>query len=138
MRVAIRIAVGIAVLFFFATGRADTIYRCEHEGVATFSDRPCGADAQTYQPDVSRVSEFKAVPATLSEYAQSKNVQVNHSRSEPSIAEMQAKHAAECRRIRDSLGAVRDKMRAGYNAKQGERLKERERKLNESRRAKRC
>jgi hypothetical protein len=51
---------------------------------------------------------------------------------------MQAKHAAECRRIRESLGAVRDKMRAGYNAKQGERLKERERKLNESRRAKRC
>jgi hypothetical protein len=29
-------------------------------------------------------------------------------------------------------------MRAGYNVKQGERLKERERKLNESRRAKHC
>jgi hypothetical protein len=51
---------------------------------------------------------------------------------------MQAKHAAECRRIHESLSAVRDKMRAGYNAKQGERLKERERKLNESRREKHC
>lgn len=138
MRVAIRIALGIAVLFFFVHSRADTIYRCERDGVTTFSDRPCGADAQTYEPDMSRVSEYEAVPAAFTARVQSKSAPEKHPRSEPSIAEMQAKHAAECRRIHESLGAVRDKMRAGYNAKQGERLKERERKLNQSRREKRC
>ena len=136
MRVAIRIALGLAVLFFFVTGRAETIYRCEQDGTLTFSDRPCGADARTSEPNVSRVSEDKPVPAASIAQAQSHSEK--RSRSEPSIAEVQAKHAAECRRIRDSLGDVRDKMRAGYNAKQGERLKQRERKLNETRRAKRC
>src|SRR4051794_4957130 len=101
MRVAIRIALGLAVLFFFAAGRAETIYRCEQAGTLTFSDRPCGADARTYEPNVSRVSEYKAVPATSTPRAQSSSEK--RSRSEPSIAEMQAKHAAECRRIHDSL-----------------------------------
>jgi hypothetical protein len=136
MRVAIRIALGLAILFLFANGRADTIYRCEQDGALTFSDRPCGTDAQTYEPDVSRVSEYKPVPTKAAAHAQRRTE--THTRSEPSITETQAKHAAECRRIHDSLGAVRDKMRAGYNAKQGERLKERARKLNESRREKRC
>jgi hypothetical protein len=136
MRVAVRIAVGIAVLFFFANGHAETIYRCSQGGTLTFSDRPCGADAQTYEPDVSRVSEYKSVPATFTSRAQSRPQK--HQQSGPSIAQEQAKHAAECKRIHDSLAAVRDKMRAGYNAKQGERLKEREHKLNESRREKRC
>jgi hypothetical protein len=136
MRVAIRIALGLAVFFFFANGRAGTIYRCEQNGILTFSDRPCGADAQTYEPDVSRVSEYKPEPTTFVANAPAREKQ--RSRSVPSTAEVQAKHAAECRRIHDSLGAIRDKMRAGYNAKQGERLKERERKLNESRREKRC
>ena len=138
MRVAIRIALGIAVLFFFANGRAETIYRCERDGVTTFSDRPCGADARTYEPDLSRVSEYKAAPAIFTAHAQSKPIREKRLTSEPSIAEAQAKHAAACRRIQESLGVVRDKMRAGYTAKQGERLKERERKLNESRREKRC
>ena len=138
MRVAIRIAVGVAVLFFFANSHAETIFRCKLEGVVTFSDRPCGADAQTYQPNTSRVSEYEPVPAALTAHAQKTSAPEKHTRAAPSIAEVQAKHAADCMRIRDSLGAVRDKMRAGYNAKQGELLKDRERKLNESRRAKRC
>jgi hypothetical protein len=136
MRVAVRIALGLAVLFFFAQGRADTIYRCERGGTRTFSDRPCGVDAEKYQPDLSRVSEYKPVPASFTARTQTRPVK--QSRSGASIAETQAKHADECRRIHEALAAVRSKMRAGYNAKEGERLNERERKLNTSRRDKRC
>jgi hypothetical protein len=137
MRVAIRIALGLAVLFFLVETRADTIYRCELDGAITFADRPCGVDAKKYEPDTTRVSEFKSVPVS---HESSVHIQSRppHSRVSPSIAESQTAHAEECRRIHDSLSAVRSKMRAGYTAKEGERLKEREQKLNASRRAKRC
>lgn len=139
MRVAIRIVLGLAVLFFFVETRADTIYRCAHDDVVTFSDRPCGIDAQVYEPDTSRVSEVKSAPsAFVATAAHTQGRSPRPSQSGPSIAESQAKHAEECRRIHDSISTIRSKMRAGYRAKEGERLKEREQKLNASRRAKRC
>jgi hypothetical protein len=137
MRVAIRIALGLAVLFFFVETRAGTIYRCELDGAVTFSDRPCGSDAKKYEPDASRVSEFKPVPARFASSVHTKSPP-RQRRTEPGIAAAQAKHAEECRRIHDSLRAIRAKMRAGYTAKEGERLKERQQKLNVSRRMKHC
>ncbi|HEU4600933.1 MAG TPA: hypothetical protein VFS24_03140 [Steroidobacteraceae bacterium] len=136
MRVAVRIVVGLAILFFFAYARADTIYRCDSGGTITFSDRPCGADAQKFEPNLNLVSHYEPVATHVVTEVQSRPVK--EAPPDASIAQLQAKHAEECRRIRESLGTIRSQMRAGYNAKQGERMKERERKLNESRRAKRC
>jgi hypothetical protein len=136
MRIAVRIVVGLAILFFFVYGRADTIYRCDINGTVTFADRPCGADAQKFEPNLDRVTNYEPVATHVVSEVHSRPVK--QAQSDPSIAQLQAKHAEECRRIRESLGTIRSKMRAGYNVKQGERLKERERKLNESRRAKHC
>ncbi len=114
-----------------------TIYRCEVAEVTTFSDRPCGAESTTYVPDVTRVSTYDApVAGKVSKPARPsarKRIAVRSS-----IAADQTKHAEQCGRIHASLRDIRAKMRAGYNAKQGERLRDRKAKLEQRRRTQRC
>jgi hypothetical protein len=55
-----------------------------------------------------------------------------------SVAADQARHKAECERVTQSLRDIRSKMRAGYNAREGERLRERQDKLEQKRRAAGC
>jgi hypothetical protein len=50
----------------------------------------------------------------------------------------QVRHDAACDRIRNSLKEVAQRMRAGYDVKQGERLRERKAKLEQQRRAQKC
>ena len=111
------------------------VYRCVLNEVVTFSDRPCDAAAKHYTPEsewVSMVDVTKSsatpgrVPARKPERAQAS-----------SVAAAQAKHKQECTRL-EALREVRSKLRAGYDVKQGERLKERNRKLNADLRSKRC
>jgi hypothetical protein len=49
-----------------------------------------------------------------------------------------AKHRLACARLEQALRDVRNKMRAGYGAKQGERLKMRQRQLDQRRRLEKC
>ena len=42
-----------------------TIYRCEVDGVATFSDRPCGDQSSAYEPDAALVSTYTAPPTSV-------------------------------------------------------------------------
>lgn len=49
-----------------------------------------------------------------------------------------AKHKAACARLEQGLRDVRSKMRTGYGAKEGERLKQRQRQLNNRRRLEKC
>jgi hypothetical protein len=113
------------------------IYRCEINGVMTFSDRPCGAQSTAYEPEAARVSTYDASP--VPKEAARARLQSNRSAAtRSSIAADQLKRAEQCERIRTGLREIRSKMRAGYNAKEGERLKARYSKLNEQRRAERC
>ena len=131
----------VAFIVSFHVGDASAgspIYRCELNGVKTFSDRPCAADSSEYVPDDQRVSTVKvehvAAPIPSRPATRAK-------RSAPgtgSIAADQLKHKKDCARIDRSLGEIRSKMRAGYDAKQGERLRERQRKLTLDRREKKC
>jgi hypothetical protein len=117
------------------------VYRCTVEGVITFSDRPCEPAAVPYQPDTSRISTYSPPPASPTAAAPplrikpSRNQQSGAGRS---IAKDQVRHAADCERIHSSLKDIAARMRAGYNAKQGEQLRERKAKLEQRRRARRC
>jgi Domain of unknown function (DUF4124) len=132
-------AIALIVSFHAASAiAASPIYRCELSGVTTFSDRPCSAEFSEYVPDEQRVSTVKVEgvpgptqsrPATRSKGSAPGN---------GSIAADQLKRKEECARITRSLGEIRSKMRAGYDAKEGERLRERQRKLTLDRRAKKC
>lgn len=112
------------------------VYRCVVEEVVTFSDRPCDEQAKQYAPAsewVNTVQVEKSSPSgprTVSK----------PSRPVPSrsIAQAQKKHKEECARLEEALREVRSQLRAGYNVKQGERLKDRNRKLNADLRSKRC
>jgi hypothetical protein len=133
----------ISMAFFaqpmIANGEAPTpsaVYRCVINEVVTFSDRPCDAGAKHYTPDSEWVSMVDVTKTAASPgrvpSRKPKRAQVT------SIAAAQAKHKEECTRLEEALRDVRSRLRAGYDVSQGERLKERNRKLNADLRSKRC
>lgn len=113
------------------------IYRCTVGGVTTFSDRPCAAEAVPYQPDTSRVSTYDPPPVTRAATSAQPSRSALARRRASGDAD-QVRHAAACERLRNALREVAARMRAGYNAKQGEQLRERKTKLEQQRRAQKC
>jgi hypothetical protein len=112
------------------------IYRCTVGGVTTFSDRPCAAESAPYEPDASRVSTYDPPPASPTTSAQPPRSRP--ARRQKSDGQDQVRHAAECARLRNALRDLAARMRAGYNARQGEQLRERKAKLERQRRAQKC
>lgn len=112
-------------------GSSAAIYRCEIDGVPTFSDRPCGGLAQLHELDLGKLNTH-APPA------------VRPSTEKPPSAKRAAsvanaaKQAEICARLARDLREVRAKYRSGYSAKEGERLNEREAKLKAQLRSARC
>jgi hypothetical protein len=117
---------------------ASPIFRCEVSGVTTFSDRPCSAESTEYVPDDQRVSTVTVEHAAAPTQTRPARRAERSAPSKSSIAADQLKHKEECARIDRSLGEIRSKMRAGYDGKEGERLRERQRKLTLDRRGKKC
>ncbi len=113
------------------------VYRCTVGGVTTFSDRPCAPEAVPYRPDTSRVSTYDPPPASRTPAPTQPPPKSPTRRRGASDAD-QVQHAAACDRIRNSLRDVAERMRAGYDVKQGERLRERKAKLERQRRAQKC
>lgn len=123
-----------------ALAAARQIYRCEIAGVATFSDRPCGTAAHPYDVDPSRVSLLEASVPPGADKAASVGPSAGHRAALPRQDDMAATDAkAEvCRRLQRSLTRIASRMRAGYTARTGERLKAQRRELQAKRRARRC
>lgn len=114
-----------------------TLYRCTVAGVTTFSDRPCAADAVAYLPDTSRISTYEPPPASRAATS-APSQRPAPARRRVSGGEDQVRHAAACERLSNGLRDVAAHMRAGYNVKQGEQLRERKAKLEQQRRAQKC
>lgn len=125
--------------------KARTLYRCQVAGVTTFSDRPCGttlqeralAQAYVLQPGGINTSEPPVAVPVQRRKAPQKQEKPSPDADLPS-PESQRRHAEACRRIQVSLRDIRSKMRAGYSAKEGERLRNRQQALDQKRRAERC
>jgi hypothetical protein len=116
---------------------AVAIYRCTVQDVTVFSDRPCESDAARYEPDSSRVSTYSPPPPGPSpEPVLQRRPRREHASA--AAGADQVRHAADCERLRNSLKDVAARMRAGYNAKEGEQLRKRKAKLEGQRRAKKC
>ena len=112
------------------------VYRCTVGGVTTYSDRPCAPEAVPYQPDTSRVSTYDPPPPGRTEPAAP--LRKSPTRKGAAAGADQVRHDAACERISNSLRAVAARMRAGYDVKQGERLRERKARLEQQRRAQKC
>jgi hypothetical protein len=118
-----------------ATADAVSIYKCEVGGVLTFSDRPCSPQAELHELDGTAVNTYDAPPV-----APSKSKPRSAARKTiSSRADAQPDKRTEvCARVGRSMKEVRSKMRAGYSAKEGERLRERLAKLKAQGRESRC
>jgi hypothetical protein len=116
---------------------AAAVYRCTVHDVTVFSDRPCEPDAATYEADTSRVSTYSPPPPS-SATQPVPQPRTRRSRAPAAAGADQARHAADCERLGNALKDVAARMRAGYNARQGERLRERKARLEGQRRAKKC
>lgn len=115
---------------------AAVVYRCTIEGVTVFADRPCEPQAAPYAPDTSRVSTYTPPPASPA--AKAAPSKPHRSRARAAVDKDQARRAATCERLRASLKDIAARMRAGYDARQGERLRERKARLEAQRRAQKC
>jgi hypothetical protein len=113
------------------------IYRCTVEDVTVFSDRPCAPDAATYEADSSRVSTYTPPPPSPSTKP-APQPRAQRERAPAAAGTDPVRHAADCERLRNSLKDVAARMRAGYDARQGEQLRERKARLEGQRRAKKC
>ena len=111
-----------------------SIYRCAVGGVTTFSDRPCARRRPVpYQPDTSRVSTYDPPPASRTRAPAAAAAKSPATPACDRGGAGQVRHAAACDRLRNALRDVAERMRAGYDVKQGERLRERKAKLEQQR-----
>jgi hypothetical protein len=117
-----------------AGSSAHPIYRCETATGLVFSDRPCSAEAQPYEPDLSAVSVVETVAPNPTPVAKSPRP----AKARIASGSSTTSKADACRKLNDSLHKIASTMRSGYGAKEGERLKERKRELEAKRRAQKC
>ena len=114
------------------------IYRCTGEAGTVYSDRPCAADADPLEIDDSRVTVY--TPPLADKQPSTKAATKPTKAKTPKRARLPdpAKHRIACAKLEQSLRDVRTKMRTGYGAKEGERLKMRQRQLDQRRRLEKC
>jgi len=117
---------------------ARVIYLCKTEQSTTFSDTPCGSDARTYEPDDRLVSRYtpNEVASTRSKDAGATSAKKNRQKS--ATSNDRSTHENDCKRLDIALRDIARKMRSGYTARQGERLKERKSTLEQKRRDQHC
>jgi hypothetical protein len=108
------------------------IFRCGTPTGVVFADRPCGATSEPYSPDLATVSVMSTVQAEPVKKARPA------ARPRTSAVVARDTKTESCARIDQSLRKIVSTQRAGYTAKQGVRLDERKRELDNKRRALRC
>lgn len=116
--------------------QARPIYRCSSAAGVTFSDRPCDAEARVYetQAPLNTIESPKIAPRLRP----TESARLRRDPDSDRQAAARAKLAEKCRRMQQSLRDIRSKMRSGYSAREGERLRERQNKLEEQSRAAKC
>ncbi len=107
------------------------IYQCTDGGQVVLSDRPCGPEAGSrwISPADINVHEAPSVSRRRSHG-------LRQSRVTPATADRAPagkEEKATCERIAVELERMQSRMRAGYRAREGERLRERQRRLKERR-----
>ncbi len=124
------------------TSESRKVFRCQIDRQIVFSDRPCGSAVESTEVHLTanntyRNSDSAPTPAKTSR-APNHSASRSIERLSNSIAAEQLREKQRCQRLSDQLDTIQAKMRAGYTAQQGERLRERRRQLEQQRRTERC
>ena len=133
------IAAALLLQCWAASGAERTpvnVYVCHREGVRMFADRPCSPDGQVEQIPIAAANEYSL---SLPPDARTTSVSLPRKAvaADPQIAIRQRK-IKMCRKLSDALERVHSQQRAGYRAKQGERLRDREIQLSQNLRREEC
>jgi len=115
------------------------IFRCEVDGRIVFGDRPCVTVPST-EVVLGPTNSYHAVaPAAASPTARKFAASDDQTtRQSDAIVAEQQRAKLNCQRLADQLVNIENTMRSGYSGKQGERLRERQRQLEQRRRTERC
>ena len=127
----------LAIACPFANAASNpTIYRCVEDDVVAYSDRPCGSNASAHEATDARISILEVTPPSPT---RPPRVKPKPALADTvSIAAAQRERAKDCAKLERSMRDIRSKMRAGYDAREGERLRDRQRKLTAQQRELRC
>jgi hypothetical protein len=112
------------------------IFRCELNGVPTFSDRPCASAAEHFEPDPIATNTYDPPPSHTGTRRAAVKPGSRKRAAAPAIDPN--KHKETCERLAERLKDTRSKQRAGYKAREGERLNERQARLKSQLRSARC
>lgn len=102
------------------------VYECRVNGQRVFSDQPCAADAA--QRDITVQNSVNARDAVI-DYRPTSSTQAKR-KSTSVVAEAKEKRQMRCEALQDEKSSLTSRLRAGYNVKQGERLRDRLRKVD--------
>jgi hypothetical protein len=121
----------LAACWAFATGlapvqAATTIYRCVHDGLVEYADRPCAAVAQRLELDLEHVNTYHASESKVQTSGKSAST-----RQRPSAKSDPVPRAGDqaCERLKAQVRALDARMRQGYRGAAGERMRARAREL---------
>jgi len=117
-----------------AAGRP--IYRCQIDGVTTFSDRACGDTIEVYKLEMDNAAQPVRKAETPPRAAGPK-VPPPKRRAQPQEA-AKARSDESCARLNATLENLKSRLRAGYTAKEGEQLNARLAEAEERRRVQKC
>ena len=131
-----------ASLAAFPAHAADrTIYRCVLAGISTFSDRPCGDSIEAHSldvPDVPAAVNSEVRTASVPEPSRVTPKRARAPSRDANLPNQKDSRAKDCVRLDVELRRLSARMRAGYSAAEGERLRERQRMARERRRDLQC
>jgi hypothetical protein len=116
-----------------AAGRP--IYRCQIDGVTTFSDRACGETIELYKLEMDNAAQ----PVRKTETPQAARPKVSPPKRLAKPQEPSKTRSEEtCARLNETLENLKSRLRAGYSAKEGEQLHARLARAEDRRRAQKC
>src|SRR5262245_36882327 len=129
MRAKSSVAMALTVLVLMTRVPADAdsskaagrpIYRCQIDGVTTFSDRACGETIEVYKLEMDnavqplRKTETAARAATPKAAPQTRRAQPQNTKPEKVSS---ARSAGACARLNETVENLKSRLRAGYSAK---------------------
>lgn len=124
---------GINLRYESVTANAATVYECVVGAQRVFSDQPCAQDA--VQREIAEPNRMAGPGVTHDMSAASRKTAPK--RSDAANDEV-VQRKARCNKLRAQQRAIQEQMRSGYNAAQGERLRQRAQALTADYVAQRC
>jgi len=110
------------------------IYRCKVNGVTTFSDRACGDTIELYRMQFDNAPQSSMPPTPVGKAPQASP----RAAGKPVEPVEMTSRKEDCERLDQDMRKIRAQMRAGYDVKEGERLRGRLAHIQERRKAHGC